>query len=117
MTSQIHKVVEISYRQGALEEFKQICSQFIEKVKTSEPDTLVYEWYFNEAEKKCYVIESYRNSEALLAHLANIRDLYEPLFEVAEITRLEVFGNPSPEVKKAHLAGTRFMEYWSGISS
>jgi quinol monooxygenase YgiN len=114
--NQIRKVVEISINQGKLAKFKEVSSQFIERVKTSEPDTLAYEWYFNEDQSKCYVIEQYRDSDALLIHMANIRHLYEPIFEVSEITRIEVFGDPSPEVREAHLEGTKYLNYWAGIS-
>lgn len=115
MTNHIRKVVEISITEGQLEEFKNVARIFIDRVNASEPDTLSYEWFLNDDGSKCYVIEWYKDSEALMTHLANIGDLYEPLFEVSEITRIEVFGDPSPEVKQAHMAGTKFMNYWAGV--
>lgn len=76
---------------------------------------MIYEWFLDEEQNTSYIIESYKDSQALLSHLANIRDLYEPFFEVAEITSIEVFGDSSEEVKQAQLAGTKFVSYWSGV--
>lgn len=115
MTQDIRKVVEVTINEGQLDEFKRLANIFIKRVKSSEPDTVSYEWFFDTDGKKCYILEWYRDSKALLAHLDNIRDLYEPLFKVSRITRLEVFGNPSLEVRQAHLPETRFFEYWAGI--
>lgn len=115
MTQEIRKVVEVKIDEGQLDQFKRLANIFIERVKTSEPDTVSYEWFFDTEGKKCYILEWYRDSIALLARLDNIRGLYEPLFKVAKITRLEVFGNPSLEVRQAHLPETKFFVYWAGI--
>ena len=115
MPNKIRKVVEISITEGQLEEFKNAAGHFIERVKTSEPDTLIYDWYFNDGESRCYIIEEYKDSGALLTHLANIRNLYESLFEISEITHIEVYGDPSKEVRQAHMAGTEFFHHWSGV--
>jgi quinol monooxygenase YgiN len=115
VTNKIRKVVEISINEGQLKKFKNAAGHFIERVKSSEPDTLIYDWYFNVGESKCYIIEEYKDSEALLTHLANIRNLYKSLFEVSEITRIEIFGDPSTEVRQAHMAGTEFLRHWSGV--
>ena len=57
-----------------------------------------------------------RDDEALLTHLDNIRDLYDQLLAIGEITRLQVFGNASEEVRAAHLQQREFYDYWSGIT-
>jgi quinol monooxygenase YgiN len=116
MAQDIRKVVELTINEGKLDEFKQVANEFIQRVESSEPDTVSYEWFLAAGGKKCYILEWYRDSKALLAHLDNIRDLYEPLFKVSKITRLEVFGNPSLKVRQAHLPGTKFFEYWAGIT-
>lgn len=115
MTGQIHKVVNIAIFPGKVEKFKKTASLFITCLRETEPDTMIYEWFLDEEQNTSYIIESYKDSQALLSHLANIRDLYEPFFEVAEITSIEVFGDSSEEVKQAQLAGTKFVSYWSGV--
>jgi len=116
MTQDIRKVVEVAIDEGRLDEFKQVANEFIQRVELSEPDTVSYEWFLDVDGNKCYILEWYKDSPALLAHLDNIRDLYGDLLEVSKITRLEVFGNPSIEVRQAHLPGTKFFDYWAGIT-
>lgn len=115
MTGDIRKVVEISIFEGRLAQFKDIAAAFVERVKQLEPGTLGYEWYLSDDGSKCFVLEWYRDSEALMAHLANIRDLYAPLFEVCQITHIQVFGHPSEELRQAHLPGTHFLSPWIGV--
>jgi quinol monooxygenase YgiN len=116
MRDQIQKVVEVSIAEGKLGEFKEVAARFIERVEASEPNTLRYEWFLSEDGGKCYILELYKDSEALWSHLANIRDLYAPLFELAQITRIEVFGAASEGVKNAHIPGTVFYDYWAGTT-
>jgi quinol monooxygenase YgiN len=115
MDDDIRKVVEVSIFPEKLDEFKEVATAFVERVRQLEPGTLSYEWYLNEDGSKCLILEWYRDSEALMAHLANIRDLYEPLFAVSEITRLEVFGHASAALREAHLPGTAFLSPWIGV--
>lgn len=112
MTDQIQKVVNVSIEEGRLDEFKEVANRFIERVKAGEPMTLIYDWFVDEESGRCCILERYENSEALLYHLANIRDLYEPLFEVCQITSVDVFGYASAEVRQAHISGTNFWEDW-----
>jgi quinol monooxygenase YgiN len=116
MTQHIRKVVEVTINKGKLDKFKQVAKIFIERIELNEPDTVSYEWFLTADADKCYILEWYRDSKALLAHLDNIRDLYEDLIEVSKITRLEVFGNPSKEVRQAHLPETKFYDHWKGIT-
>jgi quinol monooxygenase YgiN len=116
MGKEIRKVAELSISEGKLDEFKDVAVMFIERVKSSEPNTLSYDWFLNDDKSRCVILERYKDSEALMVHLANIRNLYGPLFEVAEISRVQVFGDPSEEVRQAHLPGTEFLDHWAGIA-
>lgn len=115
MTSQIRRVVKVSINEGQLDEFKEVANRFIERVKAGEPRTLNYDWFVDDESGQCCILERYENSEALLLHLANIRDLYEPLFEVCQIYSIEVFGNVTEEIRKAHISGTKFWNDWLGL--
>ena len=58
--------------EGKLEAFKAIISQFISTVKEKEPDAITYDWYLNEESMECKVLETYADSNAVLAHAANV---------------------------------------------
>ena len=62
------------------------------------------------------VLEWYKDSETLLAHLENVSNLYEPLLAISGISRIEVFGDASEEVKRAHLPGIKYFGYWAGFT-
>ena len=109
----IRKVVQVSINPGMTAEFQEVGSKFIQRVKTIEPHTLNYEWFRDEDHETCYILDMYRDDEALLYHLDNIRDLYEELFKVCVITRLQVFGKVSGGVGAALLPQT---DQWAGVS-
>jgi len=116
MTKDIRKVVKLSIKEGKIDQFKSVASLFIEKVNTSEPDTVSYEWYLSDDGRQCYIIEIYKDSASLLKHLDNVRDLYEPMLNLCEITRVRVFGDVSEAVRDAHIAGSEFYSHWAGIT-
>jgi quinol monooxygenase YgiN len=112
----IRKVVQVSINPGMAAEFQAAASKFIQRVESQEPNTLSYEWFLDEDHETCYILESYRDDDALLYHLENIRDLYEQLFTVCELTRLQVFGKVSEEVRAAHMSQTQFYDLWAGVA-
>jgi quinol monooxygenase YgiN len=115
VSSDIRKVVEISISNGRLDGFKKVAATFVERVKQLEPGTIGYEWYLRDDGSKCFVLEWYQDDGARMAHLANVQDLYEPLSEVSQITRIKVFGHASEELRQAQLPGTDFRSPWIGV--
>jgi len=87
-------------REGRLEEFKQIASECVSIVKEKEPDTLQYNWYFDESQSECVVLEKYKNSAAALTHMANLGEQLGRLMGMADF-KAEVYGEMSEELKKA----------------
>jgi quinol monooxygenase YgiN len=85
---------------GQLAEFKQVAAACLSVVKTKEPDFLQYEWFFNPAQTECVVRETYPDSNALLAHLGNLGDLFGKLLAISDFSA-EVYGQPSEELLTA----------------
>ena len=85
---------------GELEEFKKRAEQCLSVVKAKDTDTLLFDWYFNESQTECVIIETYPDSNALLAHLGNIGDLFGSLLEVGDF-EAEIYGSPSQELLNA----------------
>jgi hypothetical protein len=61
---------------------------------------LQYDWFFNEDQTECVVRERYRDSEAVLQHIANLGETMGALLETCDLS-IEVFGDPSPELVEA----------------
>jgi quinol monooxygenase YgiN len=85
---------------GNLESFKKLANKCLAVIKAKNPNMLQYDWYFSENQKECVVIEKFLDSKALLAHLANIGDLFGKLLAVADL-RAEIYGEPSKELLQA----------------
>ena len=85
---------------GKVEEFRQIATRVLDKT-IPEPGVLHYDWYFSEDETRCEVHEVYADSDAMLAHIANVADLLGPMVELGGGLEAKVFGSPSPELVEA----------------
>ena len=85
---------------GNLAEFKQVAARALE-IARGEAGTLQYAWFFNDAETSCVVRETYEDSAAVLAHVANLGDVFGQLLEVGGGCEFEVFGDPSSELVEA----------------
>jgi quinol monooxygenase YgiN len=83
-----------------LENFKALIPKFVSAVKERETGALTYDWYLNEERMECKVLETYADSDAVLAHAANVGELLMKSLEMSTLT-LEVHGNPNEELTKA----------------
>ena len=98
----IHFRAEFSIEQGKIEEYKKLIKEMSKMVEANEQDTVNYQFYLNKDETKCIVYETYVNSEAALAHNDGIasRTILPKIFSLAKVSRFEVYGDPSEELKK-----------------
>jgi len=98
----IHFRAEFTIEQGKIEEYKKQIQEMSRMVEANEPDTINYQFYLNKDETKCIVHETYANSEAALAHNNSVasQTILPKIFDVAKVTRFDVYGNPSEELQK-----------------
>lgn len=101
--------------EGHLDEFKQLIPQFISTVEDNDPGTLNYDWYLNEDRMECVVLETYANSNALLAHAGNVGELLGKVTEISEL-KIEIYGNPNEELlKMAKSMRIKIFPYYDGL--
>ena len=98
-------IARFKFREGKLEEFKRLSAQAMEMVRTKEPGTLQYDIYLNDDQSECVVLERYRDSEAAMAHVANLGDLFDAVFATVIVVHGELLGEPSAELREK-LAGS-----------
>ena len=98
----IHLIARFKIHEGKLRDFKDGVDSCIAVVK-NEPGTMLYDWFIDEENLECTVVETYKDSDATLAHAANVNELLQKLMEIADFSA-EVFGNTTEELKGA-LAG------------
>ena len=87
---------------GQMDNFRSLVTRLVAAV-AEEPGTLVYEFSFQPDEKTYNVLEVYRNSEALAAHLKHVTDtdFLKELGQVRKTLSGVVFGSPDAQVKQA----------------
>jgi len=116
-SNQIRAVAEITIPEGKINEFRKLAAEIIDRVEASEPNTLRYEWFLSSDESKCYVMQIYQDSKAVIDHLENIGDLNGPLHQVAPLTGLLIFGSPSDELRQTlEPVGAKILEHWNGVT-
>ena len=103
--SEILGIARFKFHEGMREEYLRLSDQARELVRANEPGTLGYELYLNADQSECMVIERFRDSEAAMAHAANIGPLFAPVLATVSIVHGELLGDPSPELR-GELAGS-----------
>jgi quinol monooxygenase YgiN len=96
--SELQGIARFKFHEGKLEEFKRLSAQAMEIVRTKDTGTLQYEIYFNDDQSEAIVLERYRDSEALIEHTANFRDLGPAILATGSVSG-ELLGEPSAELR------------------
>jgi quinol monooxygenase YgiN len=114
--SELMGVARFRFLEGKREEYMRLSAQALELVLANEPGTLQYDLYLNDDQSECMVIERYRDSEAAMAHAANLGDLFGAVLATVSVVHGELLGEPSAELR-ANLAGSEvpvvFTPYFS----
>ena len=96
--SELQGIARFTFHDGKLEQFKRLSEQCMEIVRAEDTGTLQYEIYFNDDQSECIVLERYRDSDALVEHLAHIGDLMAAIVATGSVSG-ELLGEPSAELK------------------
>ncbi|MDW0144874.1 MAG: hypothetical protein QOK69_07850, partial [Nitrososphaeraceae archaeon] len=71
----------------------------ISEVKRKDTGTLQYDWFVSSDNTECEIRETYENSDALLAHVKNLREPLRILFEqFATDHSVVIYGDPSAQL-------------------
>jgi quinol monooxygenase YgiN len=90
---------KMKIRPGTLEGFKSQGAECISEVKRKDTGTLQYDWFISSDNTECEIRETYENSDALLAHVKNLREPLRILFEkFATDHFIVIYGDPSPQL-------------------
>ena len=92
----IHVIARFKIHDGQLDAFKAGADQCVATTST-EPGAMLYDWFIDEENMACTVVETYEDSEATLAHAANINEDLGNMMQFGDFSG-EVFGNASQEL-------------------
>ena len=117
--SKLQVSARMKIRDGMLEGFRQQAAVCISQAKEKDPGTLQYDWFISDDKKECEIRETYENSEALMAHVINLREPLRTLFEKYATDHLVViYGEPSPELlenARARGVGLKIYSFLQGL--
>ena len=85
---------------GQMDNFKQLATKIVAAV-AEEPGTLAYEWTLRPDGKTFDVVEIYRSSDAMVAHVNHVRSTFgKDLGQVQKAVQLVVYGSPGEPLKQ-----------------
>ncbi len=101
MDNSVILIVESEILPGKLDALKGVISRVVAHTRETEPNTLMYSWYINEAETELRVVERYTNSDAVLFHGQNYADFAKELADLRKVKKMTVCGAVSEQLKQA----------------
>lgn len=94
-------IARFRFHEGAAEEFKRLSERCLEIVRTEDTGTLQYDIYLDDDQSSAVVIERYRDSAALMEHLANIGEELMAAISALGTLEGELLGEPSEALRQS----------------
>ena len=119
MSSQrVYVLVELTIHEGKFDAFEKIAKQMIADTP-QEPGTVGYEWHLSPDRRRCRILETYADANALLTHFKGpvVQQLVPKLLESSSVDRAEVYGDPGAEGREMLTGfGAAIFDHWQGFS-
>lgn len=117
MSNQVQYIVEWTINEGALDTVKRMAAETVEAVNAKEPKMMAFHWYVNEDESKFYLVEWFADADAIVDHFENVGQALSELFNYAQISRFEVFGDLTEKSRAAvEQLGAQVFGHWNGFT-
>jgi len=84
----------------------------------NELGTLGYDWFVSSDRRRCRLIETYTDANAVVAHLTGpvVQELVPKLRTIASVDGFEVYGDPGAQAAKMLTGiGAEIFEFWHGL--
>jgi quinol monooxygenase YgiN len=97
----VYLAVDFTINEGKRDAFEDIAQEMVTGSQ-KEPGTLGYEWFLSADRKRCRLLETYRDANAVLAHFNGpvVQQLVPKLLGTASVAGFEVYGDPGPKVRE-----------------
>ena len=84
---------------GKLEKFKRQAAECIKQVTQNDLGILQYDWFLRSDKTEWEIHETYKSSEAALAHQSDLHETLRTVFEKFGLAHSAlIYGDPSPEL-------------------
>jgi quinol monooxygenase YgiN len=98
-------IARFRFHEGKRDEYLRLAEQADALLAANEPGTLQYDLFLNDDQTECMIVERYRDSEAAMAHAANVGHLFADVLATVSLVHGELLGEPSAELG-AKMAGS-----------
>jgi quinol monooxygenase YgiN len=113
----VYFTVDFAITDGKLDQFERVAQEMTAGTRKEE-GALAYEWFLSADRKRCLLLETYKDANAVLAHCTGpvVRGLVPKILEASSITSFEVYGDPGPEAAKILAGvGAKILPLWHGL--
>ena len=95
--------IDFAVTEGKEKEARNYSEIMRKHVLTSEPETLIYEYYFSDDSQNMYLYEIYENSDAATSHVKAFQQgpYQEEFFNLFDLKSFVVLGNSKDDLKKS----------------
>ena len=101
MGNEVSWVFEITLKPGAVDEFKSLAGEMIDANHSGEPETLNYLVFITADDTRVHFYERFSDSTAVMLHVGRFGERFAArVLELATVTRFDIYGNPSDEVRE-----------------
>ena len=101
MKDHVYWLLELTILPGQADAFNAVMRDMVTSTRDTEPGVLAYQWNISDDGTTCHIYERYKDSAAVLTHLAAFGKNFAGRFMAAvKPTRFTVYGSPSPEVQQ-----------------
>lgn len=97
----IQLTAKMQVNKGGKDNFEDLAIKCMHIVREKEKaTTLQYDWFYNNEKTEYVIRETYKDSEAVLNHMANVGELLGKMAAIAELS-VEFYGDLSPALIQA----------------
>jgi quinol monooxygenase YgiN len=110
--------VDLTIQEGKLDAFQAVAQTMIAGTQ-KEPGAVGYDWCLSSDRKRCRIVETYADQNAVLAHLTSpvVQELVPKLLQTATLNRFEVCGDPGPKATEILAGvGAEIFPIWRGLN-
>ena len=99
MENRIIIIATLKLVENKLNELKKTVKELQSHCSKTEKGMLQYDWYISENSNTIKVLETYKDSEAVLFHFDNFKSFASRLSELRVFVSLEVYGKASEDLR------------------
>ena len=98
-------------REGKVEELRRAVAELAEFVEANEADTISYQVFFSDGDRRMTVLQIHRDSASMERHMEVAGPVFAKFADLLVLRTVDIYGSPSEKVveqlrRKAELLGT-----------